>query len=430
MHEHPIKVEDLGKVYRLYQHPFDRLKELLHPRRKAYHQRFQALGDVSFEVGKGETVGLIGPNGSGKSTLLKMLASVVTPTTGTVHCKGRVSAMLELGSGFNPELTGLQNVYFYGAVIGMSQVEIDDLLPGILDFADIGDFIHQPVKQYSSGMYVRLAFAVAIQLNPDILLIDEALSVGDLFFQQKCFRKIREIRQQGCTIVFCSHDLRAIQNFCDRVIWLEKGKIKQIGPTKLVMEQYQAANFWGDQQQHRQSRPAHHDSITPPNGAPEGLNWYALARHENYGEGKARLLAVGMEPHLESICRQLQGQETFSCYFQVRCSQPLDAAALGFQVMNQIGEVALGLNNWLFEQPFALPEGKSILKVSFELPRLANGPYALSVGLAVGAPPTIDIQHFVHEWMVIEFATEGPKRFSVGQVMPSVASFSIIDPSP
>ncbi len=189
-----IEVSSLCKIYHLYNTPIDRLKEALNPWRKKYHQDFYALKDVSFEVKKGDTIGIIGQNGSGKSTLLKILSNVLTPTSGDIKVKGRVSSLLELGSGFNPELTGIENVYFNGTLLGFTRQEMDTKLDDILSFADIGEFVRQPVKTYSSGMQVRLAFAVAINVNPEVLIVDEALAVGDIRFQQKCFRKIDEIR--------------------------------------------------------------------------------------------------------------------------------------------------------------------------------------------------------------------------------------------
>ncbi|MEJ5169342.1 MAG: ABC transporter ATP-binding protein, partial [Arcobacteraceae bacterium] len=195
-----IKVENLTKVYPLYSSRKDRLKEALHPFRKKYHKDFYALKDVSFEVKKGETVGIIGKNGSGKSTLLKILSGVLTPTSGSYSINGKVSSLLELGTGFSPELNGIENVYFYGMLLGFTKREMDDMLDDILSFADIGDFVYQPVKSYSSGMYVRLAFSVAVNVKPDILIVDEALAVGDIFFQQKCMIRMRRIMESGVTI--------------------------------------------------------------------------------------------------------------------------------------------------------------------------------------------------------------------------------------
>lgn len=219
-----IKVEDITKVYKLYEKPMDRLKDSLGLSREKLYREHYALNHVTFEVGKGETVGIIGTNGSGKSTMLKLITGVLNPTQGEIQVQGRISALLELGAGFNMEYTGIENVYLNGTMIGFSKSEIDEKLDDILDFADIGDFVHQPVKSYSSGMFVRLAFAVAININPEILIVDEALSVGDVFFQAKCYRKFEEFKKLGKTILFVSHDLGSITKYCDRAILLNKGE--------------------------------------------------------------------------------------------------------------------------------------------------------------------------------------------------------------
>ena len=233
-----IKIDNISKIYKLYDKPIDRLKETLNPFRKKYHNDFYALKDVSFEVKKGETLGIIGKNGSGKSTLLKVLTGILTPNSGNVYVNGKISALLELGAGFNIEYTGIENVYLNGMMMGYSRGEISAKMGEILDFADIGDFINQPVKTYSSGMFVRLAFAVAINVDPDILIVDEALSVGDMRFQKKCMEKINEIKESGKTIIFCSHDMHAVNELCDKVIWIREGNLALNGDSTDVISQY------------------------------------------------------------------------------------------------------------------------------------------------------------------------------------------------
>ena len=236
MSEYAIQVKHLDKMYKLYNKPSDRLRETLGlkvPVREHY-----ALRDVSFDVKRGETVGIIGTNGSGKSTILKIITGVLNPTAGEVIVDGRISALLELGAGFNMEYTGVENVYLNGTMMGFSKAEIDGRLQDILDFADIGDFVYQPVKSYSSGMFVRLAFAVAINIDPEILIVDEALSVGDVFFQAKCYRKFEEFKEMGRTILFVSHDLSSISKYCDRVILLNKGVKEKEGAPKEMVDLY------------------------------------------------------------------------------------------------------------------------------------------------------------------------------------------------
>lgn len=236
MSEIAIQVKHLDKMYKLYNKPSDRLRETLGlkvPVREHY-----ALRDVNFQVERGETVGIIGTNGSGKSTILKIITGVLNPTAGEVTVNGRISALLELGAGFNMEYTGIENVYLNGTMMGFSREEVDARLQDILDFADIGDFVYQPVKSYSSGMFVRLAFAVAINIDPEILIVDEALSVGDVFFQAKCYRKFEEFKKMGRTILFVSHDLSSISRYCDRVILLNKGVKMEEGSPKQMVDMY------------------------------------------------------------------------------------------------------------------------------------------------------------------------------------------------
>ncbi|TAN64847.1 MAG: ABC transporter ATP-binding protein [Methylobacter sp.] len=241
-----IKVENLSKCYQIYETPSDRLKQFVAPRLqrltgqspKQYFREFWALKDISFEIKKGETVGIIGRNGSGKSTLLQLICGTLNPTDGSVETRGRIAALLELGSGFNPEFTGRENVYMNAAVLGLSNKEIESCFNDIVAFADIGDFIEQPVKTYSSGMFVRLAFAVAVHVHPDILVIDEALSVGDIVFQNKCMKKIKAIKEKGTSILFVSHDLSTVQIVCDRVIWIKNGSLRLSGYSVDVCQEY------------------------------------------------------------------------------------------------------------------------------------------------------------------------------------------------
>lgn len=233
-----INVKNVSKLYKLYDRPADRLKESLGLTKKKLYKEHYALSNVSFRINRGETVGIIGTNGSGKSTMLKIITGVLNPTGGDVEIRGRISALLELGAGFNMEYTGIENVYLNGTMNGFTREEIDGRLNDILEFADIGDFVHQPVKTYSSGMFVRLAFAVAINIDPEILIVDEALSVGDVFFQAKCFKKFEDFKEQGKTILFVSHDTGSIQRYCDKVILLNQGQKVAEGDTKKVVDLY------------------------------------------------------------------------------------------------------------------------------------------------------------------------------------------------
>jgi len=233
-----IKAEQISKAYRLYDKPFHRIAETFHPFRKKYHKVFYALNKMSLEVCKGETFGIIGKNGSGKSTLLKILTGTLTPTEGSVFLNGRVASLLELGAGFNPELTGIENIYFSGTIMGFSRKEMDVRRDAIISFADIGDFINQPAKTYSSGMFARLAFAVNMILDPDILIVDEALAVGDASFVQRCMLRFKKIQEQGKTIILVTHDITMIKQLCTRALWLDKGVVRMEGDVESIANGY------------------------------------------------------------------------------------------------------------------------------------------------------------------------------------------------
>jgi lipopolysaccharide transport system ATP-binding protein len=237
--EPSIAVKNVSKSYRLYQKPSDRLKQLFGFGRRQYFKEFNALSDISLTLHKGEVLGIVGANGAGKSTLLQLIAGTIRPTTGTATSTGRVAALLELGSGFNPEFTGRENIYLNAATLGLEKKEIDARLDEIIAFADIGIHIDQPVKTYSSGMHVRLAFSIATSVEPDILIVDEALSVGDGAFARRSFDRIMKIKEQGATVLFCSHTLFHIEYFCDRALWLHQGAVMQLGPVSQVLPRYQ-----------------------------------------------------------------------------------------------------------------------------------------------------------------------------------------------
>lgn len=238
MNDIAIKVENLTKVYHLYDKPQDRLKEALHPFKKKYHHDFYAIENVSFEVKRGETVGIIGKNGAGKSTLLKMITGVLTPTSGKIEVNGKVASLLELGAGFNPEMTGMENIYLNGTLMGFTEEEMDKKVDAIVEFANIGEFIHQPVKMYSSGMFARLAFSVAINVDADILIVDEALSVGDMLFQAKCISKMSALMEEGMTILFVSHDIHAVRSLCTKGVYLVNGRSVLVGDAGEVVDRY------------------------------------------------------------------------------------------------------------------------------------------------------------------------------------------------
>lgn len=238
MSELAVQIEDLSKVYKLYDKPMDRMKEALSLTKKQYSREYYALKNLSLKIYRGETIGIVGTNGSGKSTLLKIITGVLTQTKGNIVVNGKISALLELGAGFNPEYTGMENIYLNGMMMGYTEEEMKEKEKGIIDFADIGDFLYQPVKSYSSGMFARLAFAVAINVEPEILIVDEALAVGDTKFQMKCMKKMKAMMESGVTVLFVSHDTNTIRRFCTRAIWINKGILVRDGTVNTIMDEY------------------------------------------------------------------------------------------------------------------------------------------------------------------------------------------------
>ena len=231
-----IEINQLSKVYHLYEKPIDRLKEALSITKKVYHNEHYALSDINLKIKKGESIGIVGTNGSGKSTLLKIITGVLNPSKGEVKTNGKIAALLELGAGFNPEYTGIENIYLNGTMMGYTEAEMKQRVQAIVDFADIGDFVNQPVKTYSSGMFARLAFAVSINVEPEILIVDEALSVGDMRFQVKCIEKMKELKESGTTILFVSHATEQIKRFCTRAVWLKNGQVKEDGEASQIVD--------------------------------------------------------------------------------------------------------------------------------------------------------------------------------------------------
>lgn len=377
-----IQVADLSKIYPLYDRPFDRLQEALHPFGRKYHRDFYALRDVAFAVRAGETLGIIGRNGSGKSTLLKILAGVLTPTQGQARVAGRVSSLLELGAGFNPEMTGLENVYLQGTLMGFTRGEMDARRDAILAFADIGEFIHQPVKHYSSGMFVRLAFACAISVDPDVLIVDEALAVGDVRFQVKCHRKLAEFHERGKTILLVSHSAADVVQLCQRAIWLDDGRVRRAGPAKSVVEEYSA---WMVHDTGLQSAPAAAAAPAAPDPAADGLAPIppqALIT----GDGGAVIEACGLFDESGRRLAALTGPTRVRLRLRVATKVPLAVPYFGFQIVNAKGLRVLGSNTAVLR--LALPPiaagVRAQVEFAFDFPEIANGAYLIALGVADG----------------------------------------------
>lgn len=343
-----IKVDHVSKLYKLYDKPSDRFKEALGlTKEKKYKEHF-ALSDVYFEVKKGETVGIIGTNGAGKSTILKIITGVLNPTSGKVDVSGRISALLELGAGFNMEYTGIENIYLNGTMMGYTREEVDAKVQTILDFADIGDFVYQPVKTYSSGMFVRLAFAVAINIDPEILIVDEALSVGDVFFQAKCYHKFDEFKEAGKTILFVSHDLGSIAKYCDRVVLLNKGKKMAEGEPKEIIDLYkqvlvsQAENRELDEEQ-----PTVSDVTDTQDTACEGHWKDTLMLNPNvleYGDKEAEIIDFAIIDDKNRITNNIQKNTDFRIRMKVKFHKDIEDPIFAFTIKDLQGTEVTGTN--------------------------------------------------------------------------------------
>ena len=373
---HALRVQSVSKQYRIYNRPADRLKESLTRGRWKAHREFWALKDVSFEVEAGTVTGIVGPNGSGKSTLLQIVTGTLEPTHGTVWTEGRIAALLELGAGFDAEFTGIENIFMSGSLIGLSKKEIERLLPDIASFAEIGDFIYQPVKTYSSGMYVRLAFATAIATVPQILIIDEALSVGDAVFQDRCVRRIKELQQNGTTILFVSHDLGAIRALCSRVILLNGGRIEADGAPTHVLDCYQKIIM--------ASEAAYaEESATSPEQKIAAADDRATLEHTyRHGDGSAEILAVELVNDSGSSVKVVETGEELHCRARVIAHAELENLVFGFFIRNRHGIHLYGTNTKVQGMSFGRVGRGQILQVTFSFKAwLAPDSYSISIAV-------------------------------------------------
>ncbi len=426
-----VNIRNISKIYPLYNDPVDRLKEALHPLRKKYHQEFFALKNISCTINKGETVGIIGKNGSGKSTLLKILTGVLTPTTGTCQVHGRVLALLELGAGFNPELTGIENIYFNGSLLGASKEEMDSRLERILNFADIGEFVYQPVKTYSSGMAVRLAFAVIANMDADILIIDEALSVGDAFFVQKCMKFLRKFKENG-TLLFVSHDTSAVLSLCSRAIWLDKGIQKADDTPKAIAESYLASLF-GSNDSQQDSRAGTQDKPSSP-ARPEyrdmRQDFINTTRFRNdikifsfndngeaFGRKGAEITSAALKDPDGRILTWVIGGENVELVITCTCFQDIYSPIVGFYVKDRLGQILFGDNTCNFTQssPLDSKAGDTLCAVfHFTMPTLPVGDYSFTVAVAEGTQENHIQHHWIHDAFIIRSQTTSVSTGLIG----------------
>lgn len=383
-----VKVEQLNKLYKLYDKPTDRLYEAFSIKHKKRYKEHYALRNISFDITRGETIGVIGTNGSGKSTLLKILTGVLNATSGNLDIKGSISALLELGAGFNPEYTGIENVYLNGTMLGFSKEEIDDRLDEIIAFADIGYFINQPVKTYSSGMFVRLAFAVAINVNPDILIVDEALSVGDIRFQQKCYRRI-EMLKKDKTVIMVSHDVASINKFCDRVIWLEHGELMGIGDPTKVCKEYQAYLMDSKLSQSKgeigKESKVYQDTyeLRP---IEEGI--------QVYGDQKAQVVAVGLFDEKNMPIEMILPDTVVKFIVKIKYNEDIVNPIVGFTINDRLGNIILQTNSYVLNQAIEVKDEYETYQFTFKIPELNEGSYTLSPAIASG----VQEDHIQHNW--------------------------------
>lgn len=421
-----IQITDLKKVYKLYDKPSDRLKETFGLAKGRYKEHY-ALGGINMKIRQGETVGIIGTNGSGKSTLLKIITGVLSPTSGEVCANGRISALLELGAGFNQEYNGIENIYLNGTMMGFSEKEIRERVPEILKFADIGDYVHQPVKTYSSGMFVRLAFAVAINIDPEILIVDEALSVGDVFFQAKCYHKFEEFKSMGKTIVFVSHDLSSISKYCDRVFLLNKGTLLGEGSPKEMIDAYKrvlvgqyeipekeegthlledtqlnaaAARAAGEDASQAQDQGEHAEQPgqkdMPQSG--EAAGGSVNPEKLEYGTKQAEILEFYITDDQNVRTTAVIKGTSFQVHMVVRFHERLAMPIFAFTFKNIRGTEITGTNS-MIEKAFLEPvEAGSLKEVTFEQKMsLQGGEYLLSLGVTGYAGSEFEVYHRLYD---------------------------------
>ncbi len=420
-----IKVTDLEKVYKLYDKPSDRLKEALHIGRGKHHTEHRALKGVNMTIRQGECVGIIGTNGSGKSTILKIITGVLSPTAGEVEVNGRISALLELGAGFNMEYNGIENIYLNGTMIGFSKKEIDQKLDEILAFADIGDYVYQPAKTYSSGMFVRLAFAVAINIDPEILIVDEALSVGDVFFQAKCYHKFEEFKEMGKTIVFVSHDLSSISKYCDRVVLLNQGvKLGEGAPKQMIdtykqvlVGQYTPTESEGerllDDEQLRAMAAKCVDGSKLDGRQQDGTAENRITGlTENpdlleYGSKKAQITEYYITDEKGTRTAAILKGSIFSIHMRVEMTERIAAPIFAFTIKNVRGTEITGTNT-MFEKAFLdSVEAGDTKEITFtQEMNLQGGDYLLSLGVTGYEEDDFTVYHRLYDVLSVTVVSD------------------------
>ena len=388
-----IRLESLSKKYPIYDSPAHKLLEFLTLRKVRLHREFWALREITLNIHRGDAVGIIGINGSGKSTLLQIVAGILHQNSGSCHVNGRVAALLELGAGFNPEFTGRENVYMSGAISGFTRKEMEERFSNILEFAEIGDFIEQPVKTYSSGMFVRLAFSVAIHADPDILIVDEALSVGDLIFQHRCINRIRRLQRQGKTILFVTHDLSALSQFCSRAVLLDHGRKICEGEPEEVASRYRALVF--ERESREAGTGAGYVEVDEESGLP--LISTIPYVHNRFGEGRAEMLGIILHTENGEVVSDVRAGQELNILISVRFKEDVEFPIVGVTIRDRMGTEITATNTSYEGTTLPLLRAGTIITVrlKMKIPRLRPGSYSISPGVARG-----NIwEHEIEDWI-------------------------------
>ncbi|EMP6394240.1 ABC transporter ATP-binding protein [Pluralibacter gergoviae] len=441
--EFAIDVRNITKVFRIYNNPKDRLKEIfLNLPRKIFglsrvkkHKEFHSLNDVSLKVYRGETIGIIGANGAGKSTLLQIICGTLSPTTGDVVVNGRVAALLELGAGFNPDFTGKENIFISASIMGLTDAQIKERYDSIVEFSEISEFIDQPVKTYSSGMFVRLVFSIIAHVDADILIVDEALSVGDAFFVQKCMRFLREFMEKG-TVLFVSHDTASIVNLCDRAIWIDRGQKKLEGSAKEVSEAYLAALF---KQKNRMTNSKeneirvtenisykdHRQDFINGSNCRNDIELFSFDdKGKQFGEGGAEIYNVLLEDSTGSPLSWIVGGENINLNIYVKCLKDLYSPIIGFYIKDRLGQTLFGDNTFLsyLDKPLSVKKGDLLdCRFEFRMPLLPVGEYSICVAVAEGNQQEHIQHHWIHDAVIFKSHSSSTVTGLVGIPMKNIS---------
>lgn len=400
-----VSIKNVSKVYKLFEKPIDRLKESLSLTHKNYHTDHFALEDISLDVHKGECVGIIGTNGSGKSTLLKIITGVLSPSSGTVEVNGKISALLELGAGFNMEYTGIENIYLNGTMLGFSKEEMDAKLDDIINFAEIGEFINQPCKTYSSGMFARLAFAVAINVEPDILIVDEALSVGDIFFQSKCYRKFNEFKEAGKTIIFVTHDMGSVIKYCERSMLINRGHHVLTGTSAEAVDVYKKilANQYDDNTKEEEKVK----NTEVKEVSEEDSSWKQKLilnqQVDSYGNGKAEIVDFAVLNDKGEVTSTLQKNKQFRIKMKIRFHEDIENPIFAYIIKDRKGTEITGTNTFLEKYMQKNCKKGQEITVNFDqILNLQGGQYLLSFGCTGYVGEELDIFHRLYNACFLE----------------------------